>query len=570
VKNLFAILLLLCLPVYAADTIITATLTVTNYPSTNGWQLTLNGSDTRTITNAFTATTIASNSSIGGIATNIYKHLLTNRFNSQRVVSMPATNQVKIVFDTGATASFAQTSNWLSFAYTTNSVSNSYTVRWPISYEPSLATRSNVVNDILSNIYLLGVYTLPANTAALSNHVSRTGYGQAVSGSLVFTGTNTFHAKDSTWSNGYILGATNYGGMISNAGANQFTGTNTVANEVVTNLTVATKATIYNATVTGSLQAFSNDLTQVQIGTNAHAAGASAMAIGAGALASGDTSIAIGYTSAAIAQDAIAIGLNAEANTNNGVAIGSGAVVSSNSGVAIGYGAQSLHASSTAIGVSATTTEANQIRIGTANQKISTAGAIYAADNIVIGGDKSFAVPASLAKAFYATNGTASASDPTNASYLLSVNGGWQYRGSATDGGSGGNRMLHNAGAETNGSGTDYSLTASTAAVDFGGVDPQLTLPTAGTYLIIASAIFNGANANDSLVFKLRDFTASADVANASQTVTAHSTGNSQINIQSIYTVTGSSRIDFYAHNATAARGTVISTLTKLMYVRLY
>ncbi len=64
--------------------------------------------------------------------------------------------------------------------------------------------------------------------------------------------------------------------------------------------------------------------------------------------------------------------------------------------------------------------------------------------------------------------------------------------------------------------------------------------------------------------------TASADIASASQTVTAHSTGNSQVNIQSIYTVSASSRIDFYGHNATAARGTVISTLTKLIYVRLY
>jgi hypothetical protein len=553
-KKLFAILFLSCLPVFAADTIITATITVTNYPSTNGWQITLGG-DSRTITNAFGATTIASNSSIGAIATNIYRHVVTNKFTSQRTASMPATNQVRIVFATGASASFSQTSNWLAFSYSTNTVSNSYTVRWPLSYEPVASTRSNIVDDLLTNIQNLATAKLAGTTVALTNFLSKTNHTQSVSGQITFTGSNTFHSVGSVWSNGYIIGATNIGGAISNNASNLFW-TASIGTNYVTNLQGRGSAALSNLVVTGGFQTFANDTSQVQIGSNASAGG-----IGG---------IAIGGLATNLTNYGIAIGQNATATNSGDVAIGAGAVASGIESIALGYTARALHAGSVALGTDAVTTEPLQVRIGNDYGSISFASPAFINGNLVINNGARVSLSSGLTNALYVTNGATSGTDPTNGAWIVSVSGGWQYRGSATDGGSGGNRRLHNAGAETNGSGAAYSLTASTAAVDFGGTDPQITLPTAGTYLLTAQLTVSNATASDVIVAKLRDNDAAADVANSQVSAAVNGVAENQINITSIYTASGANRIDLYAHNATAARGSVVSTGTKIVYVRLY
>lgn len=71
--------------------------------------------------------------------------------------------------------------------------------------------------------------------------------------------------------------------------------------------------------------------------------------------------------------------------------------------------------------------------------------------------------------------------------------------------------------------GTAYSLTGSSAALDFGTTDPNLTFSKAGTYLVIPRIVvkYNGATfiANQTLTLKLRRTNNSAADLTNSQTV---------------------------------------------------
>lgn len=171
------------------------------------------------------------------------------------------------------------------------------------------------------------------------------------------------------------------------------------------------------------------------------------------------------------------------------------------------------------------------------------------------------------------TNATTLSADPVSSVDMVAASGEWIYRASAASEGAGQNNRVHNRAGEVNGSGTDYTLTASTAQVDFGGTDPDInTLPSAGTYLVTAIVTATaGGTANDTYNFKLRNVTGAADISGSAQSVTdAPASTKFQVVIQSIVTVTGADRIQLFGHNSTAARGTVNSTETKLTYVRLH
>ena len=73
--------------------------------------------------------------------------------------------------------------------------------------------------------------------------------------------------------------------------------------------------------------------------------------------------------------------------------------------------------------------------------------------------------------------------------------------------------------------GTVYTLTATSAAVDFGTTDPTVTLPVPGLYELNASGVlrYNGATfaANQTVVLKLRRTNSTAtDVTSATTTIT--------------------------------------------------
>lgn len=74
--------------------------------------------------------------------------------------------------------------------------------------------------------------------------------------------------------------------------------------------------------------------------------------------------------------------------------------------------------------------------------------------------------------------------NPSVGSFLYSLSGALKYRGSAGDGGAGGNRFLHNRDVEVVAAGTAASLTGSMATLDFGTTDPSVSVPSAGTWLV--------------------------------------------------------------------------------------
>lgn len=134
-------------------------------------------------------------------------------------------------------------------------------------------------------------------------------------------------------------------------------------------------------------------------------------------------------------------------------------------------------------------------------------------------------------------------------------------------------QRYHNRTATTQGVGTDYTLTASTAAVDFGTTDPNFTAPTSGTYLIFGQIAFTaaGTSAPDSFRWKLRNTTAGADITGADHELTnlaANELGDGSF--MHTATLTASDVVALYAHNNTSARGLVNSARTRIGYVRLY
>jgi hypothetical protein len=145
-----------------------------------------------------------------------------------------------------------------------------------------------------------------------------------------------------------------------------------------------------------------------------------------------------------------------------------------------------------------------------------------AAHNFVVNSVSSVQ-PASLAKGLVLADGTAATADPTTASAIWSIGGALQYRTSGAGEGSGQTNRLHNFGLSVYATGTVYTLTAVSAAVDFGTTDPIVTVTAAGTYAIRGrvKVALNGATfaANRTLTVKLRRTNnTAADVANSTTT----------------------------------------------------
>jgi len=81
------------------------------------------------------------------------------------------------------------------------------------------------------------------------------------------------------------------------------------------------------------------------------------------------------------------------------------------------------------------------------------------------------------------------------------------YRSVASGEGSGRSNRVHNRLDQAVGTGTDYTLTGSTARVDFGTTDAQVDIPNGGTYLILATIQFVGDVAAPGMSFMPRSVT---------------------------------------------------------------
>ena len=188
-------------------------------------------------------------------------------------------------------------------------------------------------------------------------------------------------------------------------------------------------------------------------------------------------------------------------------------------------------------------------------------------NTLVIGTDMSPA--ASQTAGLQLNNGTAATAAPASGVAVYAASDDLLYwrTGDSVPG------RGHNATAKVVGSGTDYSFGGTTyVRIDFGGTDPEIVLPTAGTYtLTVLVPVVNGATAVDAYSFKLYNSTDAADIADSEQTNSAlPASGQGQVVLIANITVTASKTIQLYGKNATAARGSVKSTQTLLRYVREY
>lgn len=169
-------------------------------------------------------------------------------------------------------------------------------------------------------------------------------------------------------------------------------------------------------------------------------------------------------------------------------------------------------------------------------------------------------------------NGTDPAANPTNATTQWAVGGEWQYRSSASSEGAGQTNRVHNRGESIASSGTVYNLTTTLARVDFGTTDPELTLPTAGTYLVTLYVVFRGATTGlgDTMIAQLRNATDSTTYGAPFLLVTNPTAALNYLVACSscVITVTASKLLQAWGQNSTAARGTI--DLVELSYVRLY
>lgn len=129
------------------------------------------------------------------------------------------------------------------------------------------------------------------------------------------------------------------------------------------------------------------------------------------------------------------------------------------------------------------------------------------------------------------------------------------------------------ASSKVTGSGTDYTLgTGSSALVDFGTQDPEVALPGAGTFLILATVQIqaDAGGAGDEVLVKLRQTTGTpADVGIERRVTMPANSALVPVDLVETVTVAAAETIQLWAYNATAARGTVISTKTELKVVRL-
>lgn len=124
------------------------------------------------------------------------------------------------------------------------------------------------------------------------------------------------------------------------------------------------------------------------------------------------------------------------------------------------------------------------------------------------------------------------------------------------------------------GAGTNYSLTNSQATVTFGTTNPSLSL-TAGTYLIMAVIGVTGANSvgtENNIQAQLYNSTDSATIGPLTPVDSGLSTSGTpsfQIILQEIVVLAGTKTITIQALNSTASAGSVVSTLTKLIAIRI-
>lgn len=196
-KKILALLFVLSLVCGVhAQNVVTATLTITNAPTTNGETIVVNGA-TRFWTNvvANPATQIATNATIGGSATNLFLAYSVAPA-AGLYLSMPATNQIVFQSYPGIALTVTTTnttgSNWASVTFSTNTLTPAQIVRVPFGVEGTYGN-SNTETGIVGYLNdTAGSGAVATNSQYLTNYISLNSGTQTIQGNKTWTGTQTY------------------------------------------------------------------------------------------------------------------------------------------------------------------------------------------------------------------------------------------------------------------------------------------------------------------------------------------------------------------------------------------
>lgn len=345
----FVALVLFVTSAKAADRI-TATVTITNAPTTNGMTFVVNA-DTRTWTNSVSvpASQILTNSTAAGSLTNLYNHLLATPPANVVAYQLGATS-LRLDARTGTPLSVTGAGSYFQVTYSTQTVSVAYDLVIPYTAFPS-SQRQTMTDGIVDWLNLTASKAIFENSTSVSNLVGMTNT-QTIGGAKTFT--NAL----GDWRGGI----TNSPGITGTMGA--------VSNGIWWN-GVLRAPTLTNAMNYGTaFRSPGSGSGSEQFGTGASATGGDAVAIGSSAVSSGNSATAIGTVATAEAASATAVGASALATGPLTTAIGQGAE------------AGTTHTNSTALGAAAVTTARNQVRLGTSAEYVSIPGGLHVAGSI--------------------------------------------------------------------------------------------------------------------------------------------------------------------------------------------
>lgn len=129
---------------------------------------------------------------------------------------------------------------------------------------------------------------------------------------------------------------------------------------------------------------------------------------------------------------------------------------------------------------------------------------------------------------------------------------------------------LVNSSMETVGVGTNYTLTGSSARVDFGTTDPEVVLNENGIWIITAIVAVSVGSANSTFTFYLYDVSAAQSITTRKQWWNGGG-DEFQVVLRARYNCSGQPKtIQLYGqHDGGASGATVISTRTSIDAMRL-
>jgi hypothetical protein len=209
----FAILLLLA-SAASASTRISATLTITNAPTTNGMSLTAAGS-TRIFTNTPAlnpAIYVSTNATVGGSTTNLFLNLARYRLTAPINITYAGTNAIKFQAGLDQALTLSIVGDWASVSYATQLVATPFTVpvRVPLDVE-SPTNAVLIANMLWENVNRLattnrnlkvGGLTIAARAITADTVVSTNDLYLGVdttAGAVTVTLTNASRSSNSLW-----------------------------------------------------------------------------------------------------------------------------------------------------------------------------------------------------------------------------------------------------------------------------------------------------------------------------------------------------------------------------------